>query len=142
MLMLKDGRLEALCRTRSRHIGITYSSDNGLTWTPLELIDMPNNNSGIDAVTLADGRHALICNDWPIEPTKEKGARTPLSVLLSEDGRTWQHFQTLEDSPISQYSYPSIIQSRDGHLHAIYTWRRQRIKHVELVPFRPPIVKQ
>ena len=142
ILLLKDGRLEALCRTRSRHIGITYSSDNGLTWTPLELIDMPNNNSGIDAVTLADGRHALICNDWPIEPTKEKGARTPLSVLVSDDGLSWHHYITLEDSPISQYSYPSIIQSRDGHLHAIYTWRRQRIKHVELVQYRAPVIKQ
>ena len=142
ILVLADGRLEALCRTRSRHIGVTYSNDNGETWSPLELIDMPNNNSGIDAVTLADGRHALICNDWPIEPDKEKGARTPLSILLSDDGLSWYHFQTLEDSPISQYSYPSIIQSRDGHLHAIYTWRRQRIKHVELVPYKtPPLIR-
>ena len=132
IIQLPDGRLEALCRTRSRHIGVTYSSDNGETWTKLQLIDTPNNNSGIDAVTLADGTFALICNDWPIEPTKEKGARTPLSILRSTDGLHWQHWITIEDSPISQYSYPSIIQSRDGHLHAIYTWRRQRVKHVEL----------
>ena len=138
ILLLPDGRLEALCRTRSRQIGVTYSSDNGETWTPLTLIATPNNNSGIDAVNLQDGRYALVCNDHPIEPTKEKGARTPLSVLLSDDGITWQHFITLEDSPISQYSYPSIIQSRDGHLHIVYTWRRQRVKHVELVPFKPP----
>ncbi|MBQ8058405.1 MAG: hypothetical protein IJ199_01105 [Prevotella sp.] len=31
------------------------------------------------------------------------------------------------DSPISQYSYPSIIQGNDGSLHCVYTWRRQRI---------------
>jgi len=134
IIQLPDGRLEALCRTRSRHIGITFSSDNGETWSKLQLIDTPNNNSGIDAVTLADGTFALICNDWPIEPDKQKGARTPLSILRSSDGLHWQHWVTLEDSPISQYSYPSIIQTRDGHLHAIYTWRRQRIKHVELMP--------
>ena len=134
IIRLPDGRLEALCRTRSRHIGVTFSSDNGETWSKLQLIDTPNNNSGIDAVTLADGTFALICNDWPIEPDKQKGARTPLSILRSSDGLHWQHWVTLEDSPISQYSYPSIIQTRDGHLHAIYTWRRQRIKHVELMP--------
>ena len=134
IIQLPDGRLQALCRTRSRHIGVTYSSDNGETWSKLQLIDTPNNNSGIDAVTLQDGTYAMICNDWPIEPTKEKGARTPLSILRSTDGIQWNHWITLEDSPILQYSYPSIIQSRDGHIHVVYTWRRQRIKHVELIP--------
>ena len=134
IILLPDGRLEALCRTRSRHIGVTFSSDNGETWSKLQFIDTPNNNSGIDAVTLLDGSYAMICNDWPIEPTKEKGARTPLSILRSTDGMHWNHWITLEDSPIMQYSYPSIIQSRDGHIHVVYTWRRQRIKHVELIP--------
>ena len=148
IIELPDGRLEALCRTRSRRIGVTFSSDRGETWSRLQLIDTPNNNSGIDAVTLnyppstllpppssltSHPQFALICNDWPIEPDKQKGARTPLSILRSTDGLHWEHWVTLEDSPISQYSYPSIIQTRDGHLHAIYTWRRQRIKHVELM---------
>ncbi|MBR1402288.1 MAG: family 78 glycoside hydrolase catalytic domain [Prevotella sp.] len=134
ILVLPDGRLEALCRTRSRHVGVTFSSDNGETWSKLQLIDVPNNNSGLDAVNLKDGRFALICNDWPIEPDKQKGARTPLSVLLSDDGLNWKHWVTLEDSPINQYSYPSIIQTNDGKLHAVYTWRRLRVKHVELQP--------
>ena len=134
IILLPDGRLEALCRTRSRQIGVTYSSDNGETWSKLRLSDLPNNNSGLDAVSLREGGYALICNDWPIEPDKEKGARTPLSILRSDDGQQWRHWITLEDSPILQYSYPSIIQSRDGHIHVVYTWRRQRVKHVELIP--------
>ena len=134
IIILPDGRLKALCRTRSRQIGVTYSSDNGETWSKLSLSDLPNNNSGLDAVSLKEGGYALICNDWPIEPDKEKGARTPLSILRSDDGEHWTHWITLEDSPILQYSYPSIIQSRDGHIHVVYTWRRQRVKHVELIP--------
>ena len=136
IMVLADGRLAAVARTRSEHIGITYSSDNGLTWSKLELIDTPNNNSGLDAVTLKDGRHALICNDRPIPKgiKNGKGVRTPLSVMLSDDGVNWRHWVTLEDSPINQYSYPSIIQTSDGKLHCIYTWRRQRIKHVVLDP--------
>lgn len=137
IILLPDGRLEALCRTRSRQVGRTFSSDNGQTWSQLELTEIPNNNSGLDAVSLRGGGYALICNDWPIEKTKQKGDRNPLSILISKDGLTWQHWITLEDSPVSQYSYPSIIQSADGHLHAIYTWRRQRIKHVELMAPKP-----
>ena len=134
IIFLPDGRLQAVCRTRSRHVGITYSSDNGETWSKLQLINTPNNNSGLDAVTLQDGSFAMICNHWPIEPDKEKGARTPLALLKSKDGIHWEHWMTLEDSPISQYSYPSIIQTKDGHIHVVYTWRRERVKHVEVIP--------
>lgn len=136
IMTLSDGRLCAVARTRSEHIGITYSSDNGETWTKLRLIDTPNNNSGLDAVTLRDGRQLLICNNKPIPKGIKggKGVRTPLSLMLSDDGEHWKHWITLEDSPVSQYSYPSVIQTSDGHIHCIYTWRRQRIKHIELLP--------
>jgi alpha-L-rhamnosidase len=40
----------------------------------------------------------------------------------------------LEDSPIGQYSYPSVIQSKDGKVHIVYTWRRERIKYVCVDP--------
>lgn len=49
------------------------------------------------------------------------------------DGVHWQPVMTLEDSPVSQYSYPSVIQGRDGRIHVVYTWRRQRVKYVEIV---------
>ena len=136
IMFMRDGRLAAVARTRSEHIGITYSSDNGETWTKLRLIDTPNNNSGLDAVTLRDGQQVLICNDKPIPHGIKggKGLRTPLSLMTCMDGVHWNHWMTLEDSPVSQYSYPSIIQTSDGHIHCIYTWRRQRIKHVEVIP--------
>lgn len=127
-----DGRLQILCRTRNAKLATSWSSDNGDTWTPLELTDLPNNNSGTDAVTLADGRHVLIYNDFSTLPGTPKGVRTPLCIAVSTDGVNWENALTLESSPISQYSYPSIIQGRDGRLHAIYTWRRQRIKHAEI----------
>ena len=134
ILQLADGRLAAVARTRSEQVAITYSSDNGTTWSKVKLIDTPNNNSGLDAVTLANGQHVMICNEKPIPHgiKNGKGARTPLSLMRSADGEHWSHWMTLEDSPISQYSYPSIIQTSDGHIHCIYTWRRQRIKHVEV----------
>ena len=98
----------------------------------MELTDLPNNNSGTDAVTLQDGRHILIYNDFATLPGTPKGVRTPISLAISDDGIHWRHLMTLENSPISQYSYPAIIQGRDGSLHAVYTWRRQRIAYKKI----------
>ena len=77
-------------------------------------------------------RHILIYNNFSTQPGTPKGPRTPLCVAISEDGIHWKPVLTLEDSPISQYSYPSIIQGKDGRLHAVYTWRRQRVKYAEI----------
>ena len=132
ILKHKDGRLQILCRTRNCKIATAWSSDKGETWTPLTLTDLPNNNSGTDAVTLQDGRHLLIYNNIATPQGAKKGIRTPLNVAISEDGIHWKMILTLEDSPVSQYSYPSIIQGKDGRIHAVYTWRRQRVKYVEI----------
>jgi len=57
-----------------------------------------------------------------------------LNVAISKDGKQWYAAVILEDSPISQYSYPSVIQTKDGMVHIVYTWRRERIKHVMIDP--------
>ena len=129
LLQLKDGRLQVLMRTRNGKVATSYSADQGLTWTPVELTTLPNNQSGTDAVTMSDGRHVIIYNDFETLPGTKKGPRTPLSLAVSDDGVTWQHVLTLEDSPVSQYSYPAIIEGRDGTLLMVYTWRRQRVAY-------------
>ena len=138
ILKLKDGRLQVLMRTHNARLATSFSSDNGDTWTPVTLSEVVNNQSGTDAVTLADGRHALIYNNFETLPMTPKGVRTPCSIALSDDGTHWHHALTLEDSPIDQYSYPAIIQGKDGKLHAVYTWRRQRIAYKEIDPAQLP----
>ena len=134
ILKLKDGRLQVLMRTHNARLATSFSSDNGDTWTPVTLSEVENNQSGTDAVTLQDGRHVLVYNNFETLPLTKKGVRTPVSIALSDDGQTWHHVLTLEDSPIDQYSYPAIIQGRDGRLHCVYTWRRQRIVYKEINP--------
>lgn len=113
-------------RTTNRigKIAIADSKDNGITWSELRPIDLPNPNSGIDAVALKDGRIVLIYNHTV------KG-RTPLNLAVSADGDRWNMFQTLE-SESGEYSYPAIIQSQDGNVHVTYTWNRKQIKHEEI----------
>ena len=103
----------------------------------MTLTELPNPNSGIDAVSLKEGGHLLIHN--PVSH-----GRTPLVVSLSPDGKVWRQVLTLEDRP-GEYSYPAIIQTRDGLVHVTYTWRRARIRHVVLDPRRllsPPATAQ
>jgi predicted neuraminidase len=59
--------------------------------------------------------------------------RSPLNVAVSRDGRHWQGAAVLENEP-GEYSYPAVVQARDGRVHVTYTWKRQRIKHVVLDP--------
>lgn len=134
VLTYPDGRLQVLCRSRNRAVIESTSLEGGKTWSAMKAIGLPNNNSGTDAVTLADGRQLLVYNHVLPPDGKTKGERTPLNVAISKDGKTWYAALILEDSPISQYSYPAVIQSSDGMIHIIYTWRRQRIKYVVVDP--------
>ncbi|WP_183559030.1 sialidase family protein [Mucilaginibacter sp. SP1R1] len=134
ILSYKDGSLQVLCRSQNRAVLSAWSKDNGQTWSQLEKTELPNNNSGTDAVTLKDGRQLLVYNHVLPPGNLAKGARTPLNIDISKDGVKWYAALILEDSPISQYSYPSVIQSSDGLVHVVYTWRRQRIKHVVIDP--------
>ncbi|RRN76186.1 sialidase, partial [Pseudoxanthomonas sp. SGD-10] len=129
-----NGKLQILARTRNWAIAEAWSYDNGETWTKLTLSNLPNNNSGTDAVTMKNGHHVLVYNH--VLPPKEnpKGKRTPLNVSVSKDGINWKAALILEDSPISQYSYPAVIQTSDGMLHFAYTWRREKMKHVVVDP--------
>jgi alpha-L-rhamnosidase len=74
----------------------------------------------------------LVYNPNATQPGAHNAPRTPLCVAISEDGEHWQLLATLEDGPISEYSYPAVVEGRDGTIHITYTWRRERICHVEL----------
>lgn len=136
LLTLRDGRLEAICRTRNGCLAATWSSDQGRTWTALTPLALPNPNSGVDAVTLQDGRQLLVYNDSKGPPSRpEKGPRYPLDVALSDDGTVWRHVLTLESKPIGDgYAYPAVIQSSDGLVRVTYTWDRRHIKFAILDP--------
>jgi len=126
VLFHPGGQLEAVGRTRAGRVFETWSTDGGRTWTPMTLSVLPNPSSGIDAVTLRDGRHLIVYNHT------ERG-RSPLNVALSVDGKAWDAALVLE-SEAGEYSYPAVIQTSDGLVHVTYTWKRQRIKHVVIDP--------
>jgi predicted neuraminidase len=130
-----DGSLQVLCRTKESVIVSSRSEDDGKNWSELKPTNLPNPNSGIEAVTLKDGRHLLIYNHLGSGKTGW-GRRGLLNLAISEDGETWRKVGVLEREKGAEFSYPAIIQTDDGLVHASYTWKRQRVKHVVLDPSR------
>jgi predicted neuraminidase len=146
---LEPGHLAGFMRSRSSdRIYVTRSSDYGRTWTPAERTVLPNNNASTQTIKLASGNLAIIYNHysanddpditlWPIPRH-----RYPTRVAISEDGGyTWPHMRDIDSSDDfagesnrslnRRCDYPCIIQTRDGALHAAYSYRdRQCIKYV------------
>lgn len=134
ILQYADNSLQVLCRTRQDVIAQSWSKDNGKTWSEMTATELPNPNSGTDAVTLNDGRQLLVYNHTTREGEEPKG-RNMLNLALSDDGIHWTPVMTLENEPHEAgYSYPAIIQTSDGMVHITYTYWRQSVKHVVVDP--------
>lgn len=113
-----DGSLVAYMRENgvTERVRACESTDQGETWGAVYSTELPNPGSGLDAVRLASGRWVMIHNDTI-------RGRNRLALSYSEDeGTTWKLGQYLEDKPSGSFHYPAIIQTRDGRLHAVYSY--------------------
>ena len=142
----RDGSLYTMMRDNGlppQRIQHASSTDRGETWSAVTDSDLPDPGAGLEIISLANGHWVVINNDT------EKG-RHSLCVRVSDDeGKTWKWSRHLErDTPgaeAGRYGYPSIIQAKDGSLHATYSYeiakttapkdsagrsQRETIKHV------------
>lgn len=123
----EKGHIHALMRTNCGKVYRSDSIDNGDTWCQAYATDMPNNNSGIDAVKAENGKVYLVCN--PI--SDNWGARTPLTVYVSSNnGTTFEKLVDLETEE-GKFAYPAIIAENDT-LYITYTWNRKKIAFVTI----------
>lgn len=130
-LLLYTGKQQLLCRSQQNRIVTFWSTDGGTNWSQPDTTSLYNPNSGTDAVTLKNGWQLLVYN--PTQRTKNNwgGPRSPLHVAISRDGLSWKDLLVLENSP-GEYSYPAVIQARNGIIHITYTWNRKKIKWVSV----------
>jgi alpha-L-fucosidase len=124
-------KLQLLARSRQNVIVQSWSFDNGINWTPVTKINLPNPNSGIDAVSLVNHLQLLVYNPLPAGKNWWEG-RSVLKLGMSKDGLNWTDIYTLEDNKTGEYSYPAIIQDDAGNIHITYTDNRKRIKYIKL----------
>lgn len=123
----KNGSLFTFMRDNGpapKRLHQSESRDNGETWSTVIDSELPNPGSGAEVTGLRDGKWILISNDT------ERG-RNSLAVQISDDeGKTWKWKRHLEFDPpgaeAGSYHYPSIIQAKDGTLHASYSYHLNR----------------
>ena len=124
-----DGRVHMLMRSTEGVIYRSHSDDLGASWSEAQPTALPNNNSGIDAVRLTDGRIVLVYNpaagNW--------ASRSPIVFAVSSDqGQTWgepqwlDHVPCTQNEPDAEFSYPAVI-ARGKDLYITYTWKRRTI---------------
>ncbi|MEW6201534.1 MAG: sialidase family protein [bacterium] len=123
VVQLSDGSLLTVMRSGSKN-GLAWwatSKDNGRHWSKPFTNILKNPGSGSDMVKLANGHLAIVFNDSPER-------RNPISAAISTDeGKTWNYKRVIEKDDFGEYSYPSVIATSDGLIHAVYTWRRESI---------------
>ena len=118
-----DGTLYTVMRDNGpppKRLHESVSYDRGETWSDVVDSTLPNPGSGAEILRLQNGHWLLISNDT------EKG-RGSLAVQISDDaGVTWKWKRHLEfdekRSGFEEYHYPSIMQAKDGTLHATYSY--------------------
>jgi predicted neuraminidase len=119
----QDGTLVAYMRDNGRppkRLIVSESRDRGESWTPPRDTEILNPGSGAEVVGLRNGHWALVYNDT------EQGRHSLAISLSDDDGKTWRWTRHLEldRSPAGRgsFSYPSLIQARDGSLHMTYSY--------------------
>jgi predicted neuraminidase len=118
VLRRDSGELVAYMRENGvqQRIRTASSQDDGITWGPVTATDLPNPGSGLDGVRLANGHWLLVYNDTT-------RGRNSLAVSISDDeGKSWKWTRHLEKHPQGGYHYPTVIQGRDGTIHAVYSY--------------------
>ena len=113
-----DGTLVAFMRENGvkEKVRVSESNDDGETWGPVGVSELPNPGAGVDGLRLANGKWLLVYNDTT-------QGRNRLAVSLSNDeGHTWPITRHLEDQPTGSYHYPAVTQGADGTIHVIYSY--------------------
>lgn len=118
----RDGTLVAYMRDNGpppKGVHVAESSDNGVTWgTVYDHPVLPNPGAGLEVANLADG-------DWIVVYNDTEAGRHSLAVSISRDeGKSFpwtRHLERSEPGGPGSFSYPSVIQARDGTIHVSYT---------------------
>jgi len=128
-LVHAEGKIQMLCRSKHDRLVTSWSEDVGASWSDMEMTEIVNSNSGVDAISLTPDSFLLVNNPLPRGANWYNG-RNMLDVEYSTDGIQWEKLLDLENQEKGEFSYPAIIQTSDDKVHIVYTYDREYIKHV------------
>lgn len=111
LIELKDGRVMMFIRTDSGFQMLSYSGDQGVTWSPIETSNIHSPVSPASIARIPSTGDLLMV--WNNNKVKEEGwhggKRTPLTIAVSKDeGKTWEHIRDIQTDPDGWYCYTAI----------------------------------
>ncbi|MDO8719911.1 MAG: sialidase family protein [Polaromonas sp.] len=127
-------------------------SQTGMQW--LALNPAPRDRETLALLQSGAGQSFDGVQPWTVESSPTPEVRASLSAyerLLGDElkahGASESQAKAYVDSAkrqlcgagacLQEFSYPYLLQSRDGYIHLVYTWHRTRIKHVRFDPLQP-----
>lgn len=96
------------------------TDNSGLKWSSLENTNLINPNSSLVVREILPGKFLMIHN--PID-------RDRIAISMSDDGLSWKEICSLDYMPGESFSYPAIYVHNDI-IDVLYSWKKQKIKHV------------
>jgi predicted neuraminidase len=137
-----DGTLVAYLRDNGpppKRALMSVSTDDGESWTMARDTDILNPGSSVEVVRLRNGHWIMVYNDL------ERGRYSLVAAISDDEGKTWTVRRHLEGRPdvetANQYHYPSVIQSRDGTVHATYSYSTPAGKSIKHASFNEEWVR-
>ena len=116
--------------SQPKQIPVSETKDAGQSWVVAKDLEIPNPNSAIAALTLANGTRLMVLNNIEV-------ARYRLVMVMREPkSLQWQVIQVLEDDDSltnglhREFSYPYLVSANGEDAHLVYTWDRKKIKHI------------
>ena len=116
--------------SQPKQIPVSQTKDAGQSWAVTKDLEIPNPNSALAALTLANGTRLMVLNNI-------EAARYRLVMVMREpNSPQWRVVQVLEDDVSllndqhREFSYPYLISTNGVDAHLTYTWNRTKIKHV------------
>lgn len=112
VIELKDGRLMMFCRTHTGYAYISFSGDQGDTWS--SDVPMPGILAALAAPAIkripTTGNLLMVWDDLSMGvPNWSPGKRTPYTVGISfDEGKTWERKKNIEDDPEGWYCYTAM----------------------------------
>ncbi|HHV43822.1 MAG TPA: hypothetical protein GXX57_04035 [Firmicutes bacterium] len=109
-----DGVLHMMLRTQEHYLAVSTSFDQGVTWSEPSPTSYVDGNSKHQFGRLYDGRFYALSTPDP------RGARTPLVLALSDDGRLFDRHYILGSEPCGSPRLPGLHKGgRYGYPHFI-----------------------
>jgi predicted neuraminidase len=115
-------------------IASALTDNAGQSWVSGPDLDLANPNAAIAGLQLPNGDRLMALNDL-------ESARHRLVLALAPAGTSnWsviaelESDQTLINGLYREFSYPTLLLGASGEVHLIYTYDRQKIKHIQFDP--------